>query len=121
MFARNSLLYSFASELVRSGSQHGVGPGQLIFLMRELLRLLLELGIDLFEFRLLRLEIGLRFPQGASLLFELLIADAQLLRAGLQLFCLLLSFLQQFLEALPILRSPHGDRDGFGSTRQQLG
>ncbi len=69
---------------------------------------------------MLQLEIGLRFPERTSLLFELLVADAQFLRAGLQLFSLLLSFLQQFFQTLTILGGAHRDCDRLGDTREQL-
>ena len=89
--------------------------------MLEQLRLFLELRIDLFEFRLLRLQLGLGLSERASLLFELFVADAQLFLAGLQLLGLLLGLLQEIFEALAILGRAHRHRDRLRHSIQQFG
>ena len=88
--------------------------------MFEQLSLLFQLRVDLLELGLLYLEMGLRLSQRASLLLEFLVTDAQFLRAGLQLFRLLLGFLQQFFETLAILGGAHRDGDRFGDPRQKF-
>ena len=80
MLARNSLLYSFAR---CSSADFAVSTAcdlrERVLLMLEHLRLFLELGVDLLELGLLRLELRPRLAQRPALLLELLVVDAQLL------------------------------------------
>ncbi len=76
--------------------------GESVVLVLEDQRLFLELRVDLFELGLLALEPRLRFLEHAALLFELLVADAELLLLRLQLFGLPLRFFEQFFEPRPI-------------------
>src|SRR4029079_9167333 len=80
----------------------------------------LELGVDLLELGLLRLEAALRLAQRAALLLELLVADPQLLLLRLQRLALLLGLLEQLLEARAVAGRPHGDAERVGRAGQQL-
>ena len=99
-----ALVFVRAPQLLRFDGKDAVRLGQRIPLIFEQLRLFLEPGIDLLELRLLRLQLRLRLPECAPLLFELFVADSQFLLARLQFLGLPLRFLQEFLEPLPVLR-----------------
>ena len=116
-----ALVFVRAPQLLRLDGENTARFGERIPLIFEQLRLFLEPAIDLLELRLLRFELCLRLPECAPLLFELLIADAQLFLARLQLLGLPLRFLQKFLQPLPIFRCAHRDRDRFGYPHQKLG
>jgi len=84
---------------------------ELVALLAERLRLLLELRVDLLELGLLVLELRLRRLQRAALLLELLVRDAQLFALRLELFRLALGLLEQLLELLAIGGVAQRERD----------
>ncbi len=73
-------------------------PGQVVALDFQLPCLFLQLGIGLFQFRLLRLQSRGRLLQMAALLLQFFIIGAQLLALRLQFLGLLLRFFQQFAQ-----------------------
>ena len=121
MLARNSLLYWLArSSSAAFSVSTACALGQLVLLVLEQLRLLLELRVDLLELGLLRLQPRLRFLERAALLLELLVVDAQLLLLRLQLFGLPLRLLEQFFEPRAVLRRAHRDAQRLGDAGEQL-
>ncbi len=98
--------------------EHGLSAAQLVAPALQHLRLLLELRVGLLQLGLLRLQPLLGIAQCAGLHFQLLVADAQLLLLGLQLFGLPLGFGEQFFEARPVFRGAHGDAHRLGHTVQ---
>jgi len=81
----------------------GLGT-EIVALLLKRLSLLFELRVGLLEFRLLSLEARLRFAQGAALLLQFLVADAQLFLLGLQFLSQPLRLLQQLLQLGPVPR-----------------
>jgi hypothetical protein len=63
---------------------------------------------------------GLGFLQRATLFFQLLVGDPQLLALNLQFFGLSLGFLQHVLQFGTIARGPQGDADGARGLLQKL-
>src|SRR5215510_4515963 len=76
--------------------------------------------VRLFQFGLLKLQVGLRFLQGAALLFQLHVGRAQLLALRLKLLRLTLRFFEQFLQAEAVLRRSHRHPDGLRNAFEQF-
>ena len=93
-----------SGQLVGLLDQIHLGSGQIVALLLKRLSLLFELRVGLLEFRLLSLEARLRFAQGAALLLQFLVADAQLFLLGLQFLSQPLRLLQQLLQLGPVPR-----------------
>ena len=98
-------------QLPRLELHRGVGPLQIVALRFQLLGLLLQLRIGLFQLDLLLLEPRLGFLERPALFLQLLVRDAQLLALNLQLLGLALGFLKQILKLAAIVCRAHGDRD----------
>ena len=77
------------------------------------LSLLFQLGVGLFQFRLLLFEAAVRFLQRPALFLEFFVGDAEFLTLHLQLFGLPLGLLQEILKASPVSGRPDGDGDRF--------
>ena len=75
-------------------------------MLLQRLRLLFEVGVDLFELDLLALQARLGVLQRAALLLELLVLDAELFLLRLQLLGLALGLFEQILEVAAILGGP---------------
>ena len=99
--------------------QRCLRAGQVVALLDQLLGLLLQFDIGLFQFHLLRFQPRLRIEQHPALLFQFLVRAAQLFALRLQFFRLLLRFLQQFLQALTIARGADGLANRFSCPLQQ--
>src|SRR5262249_41486561 len=108
--------------LVEAGAlELALGLPEVVALLLQRLRLLLELGVHLLELGLLVLETALRLLEGAALLLELLVLQAQLLLARLQLLGLALGLGEELAELAAVPRRAERHPDRLGDSTEELG